>query len=250
MGKSMHQQMSGAPASPDKMEIGLRRLLAFDCSGAACSAATWVDGTIVAERFAAMERGQAEALMPQIREVMMAAALGFGDLDAVATTIGPGSFTGLRIGLAAARGIALAAALPLIPLTSFEALLAALPADRRDGWPAATCIDSRRGPVFAQLFDAADRPAGPPASVDPDEFEAWLPSGPLFILADSRATVTGAGPERRLNRGAISAATFADQAARRGAPAAERPMMPGPLYLRAPDVTVPSAPAASRLARP
>lgn len=232
-------------------EIGLHRLLAFDCSGGACSAAAWVDGEIVAERFAAMERGQAEALMPQIREVMAAASLGFSDLDAVATTIGPGSFTGLRIGLAAARGMALAASLPLIPLTSFDALLAALPADRRGGWPAAACIDSRRGPVFVQLFDAADRPLGRPASVDPGEFEAWLPPGPLLIVADGAAAVTGTGEERALHRRAISAASFADRAARRGTPYTARP-----LYLRAPDVTIPSAPSApsapagSRLAQP
>src|SRR5579859_2559976 len=135
-------------------EPGFRRVLAFDCSGAACSAAVRLDGRVAAERFAAMERGQAEALMPQIAQVMAEAGLDFTALEAIATTVGPGSFTGLRLGLAAARGLALAAARPLLALTSFEALLAGLPVDHSAGRKVAVALDSRRGPVFAQLFDA------------------------------------------------------------------------------------------------
>jgi tRNA threonylcarbamoyladenosine biosynthesis protein TsaB len=216
-------------------EPGFRRVLAFDCSGASCSAALWVDGNCAAERFAAMERGQAEALMPQIRSVMAEAGLDFAALDAIATSVGPGSFTGVRLGLAAARGLALAAGLPLVALTSFEALLAGFPAERRAGLRVAIAIDSRRGPVFAQLFEADGSPAGPPESVEPGDFEAWLPPEPVTILADGSAELPPSHPPQRA---AIRAADIARHAAGLGTAGIGR-LEPMPLYLRAPDVTLP-----------
>jgi tRNA threonylcarbamoyladenosine biosynthesis protein TsaB len=219
-------------------EPGFRRLLAFDCSGAACSAALWIDGQIAAQRFAAMARGQAEALMPQIESVMREAGLDFCAVEAIATTIGPGSFTGLRLGLAAARGLALAAARPLVPVTSFEAMLAGLSEAERAGRPVAIAIDSRRGPVFAQMFDRERSPAGPPVSLDPAEFDAWLPPGPAVILADAAVEFPPAQPGRSLCRAAIRAADVARLAAGFGIPGIGR-LNPAPLYLRAPDVTMP-----------
>jgi tRNA threonylcarbamoyladenosine biosynthesis protein TsaB len=218
-------------------EPGFRRVLAFDCSGAACSAAVWLDGRLVAERFAAMERGQAEALMPQIERVMAEGGLEFAALDAITTTVGPGSFTGLRLGLAAARGLALAADRPLVALTSFEALLAGLPEEVSAGM-VAVALDSRRGPVFAQLFDAGRAPVGPPCSLAPAEFDAWLPAEPLTILADAGAEMPPERPGRMLRRAAIRAADMARLAAGLG-PAAIGRIAPSPLYLRAPDVTLP-----------
>jgi|SRR5580658_131887 tRNA threonylcarbamoyladenosine biosynthesis protein TsaB len=219
-------------------EPGFRHVLAFDCSGAACSAAVRVDGGLVAERFAAMARGQAEALLPQIRSVMADAGMDFADLDAIATTIGPGSFTGLRLGLAAARGLVLAAGLPLVAVTGFEALLAGLSDDRREGRPVAVFIDSRRGPVFAQLFDAGLLPSGPPATVESAAVDRWLPPGPVAILADSGAQLPQPAPDRALWRAAIRAGDIARLAA--GPGSAERVRRdPVPLYLRAPDATLP-----------
>ena len=223
-------------------EPGLRRVLAFDCSGAACSAALWLDGRIVAERFAAMERGQAETLMPQIQHVMAEGGLDFAALDAIATTVGPGSFTGLRLGLAAGRGLALAADRPLVALTSFEALLAGLPEDE-GGRMVAVALDSRRGPVFAQLFDASRAPVGPPCSLAPAELDAWLPAEPLTILADAGSEMPAGQPGRLLRRAAIRAADMARLAAGLG-PAAIGRLAPAPLYLRAPDVTLPKRQAA------
>jgi tRNA threonylcarbamoyladenosine biosynthesis protein TsaB len=207
-------------------------ILAFDCSGAACSAAVVSDGVVLAERFAAMERGQAETLLPQIRDVMAEAGWSFADLDALATTVGPGSFTGLRIGLAAARGLALAARLPVLAPTAFEAYLAQIVPDEHI--PVVVAIDSRRGAVFVQRF-AADRTASDvPASVDAESVGDWLPAGRFIVVGD------GTAPFAALVRPGLDirpARIGAIDVARAAQASPDRP--PVPLYLRAPDVTLP-----------
>jgi tRNA threonylcarbamoyladenosine biosynthesis protein TsaB len=228
-------------------EHGFQHILAFDCSGASCSAAVWVEGGVRAERFAEMERGQAEALMPQIRDVLDDAAVDFTTLDVIATTIGPGSFTGLRLGLAAGRGLALAADRPIVALTSFEAILAGLSEERRAGRPVAIAIDSRRGTVFTQLFDSDLKPARPPVAVEPADFDAWLPPEPFIVVGDgtsglasasTRTDITLFTEPRRIHAGDIA------RLARQLGPAGIGRLKPSPLYLRAPDVTLPKGVAA------
>src|SRR4051812_14151460 len=102
-------------------------ILGFDTSGAVCAAAVLRSGRVAAQREAAMERGHAQALVPMLAAAMEEAGLGFGDLDAVGVTVGPGAFTGIRIGLAAARGIGLASGLPVFGVTGFAAIAAAVP---------------------------------------------------------------------------------------------------------------------------
>ena len=106
------------------------RVLAIDTALAACSAAVLDTeyGGIVANESLPMTRGHAEALMPLLKRVMDAAGLTFSDIDRVAVTTGPGSFTGLRVGIAAARGIALAADKPAVGVST-------LPPMRRRPWP-------------------------------------------------------------------------------------------------------------------
>ena len=220
------------------IEPGFRHVLAFDCSGASCSAALWAEGRLAAERFAVMERGQAETLMPQIQAVMAESGVDFPALEAIATTTGPGSFTGLRLGLAAARGLALAADRPIVAMTSFEALLAGLSADAPLDRPVAIAIDSRRGSVFAQLFGPDHAPLGAPASVEPADFDRWLPPGDVLVVADRSAELPAFLPGRIVQRAAIRAADIARLAARLG-PVGIGRLAPVPLYLRAPDVTTP-----------
>ena len=97
-------------------------VLALDSTHDACSAAVVsLEGETVAAVVREMERGQAEALIPVVCEVMKSANAGFGDLAYIAVTVGPGSFTGVRVGLAAARGLALAAGLPMVGVSVCDA---------------------------------------------------------------------------------------------------------------------------------
>ena len=99
-----------------------RFVLALDSAHDACSAAVVsLDGETVSSVSEEMERGQAEALIPMVREAMERAKASFDDLAYIAVTTGPGSFTGVRVGLAAARGLALAAGLPMVGVSVCDA---------------------------------------------------------------------------------------------------------------------------------
>ncbi len=200
----------------------MSRLLIFDTSGGACSAAVWADGRIAAERFEAMARGQAERLLPMIEETLAAAGLGYGQLDAVGVTRGPGAFTGIRIGLAAARGLSLALGIPAIGITTFEALAVRAP----EG--CAVAIDTKRGDVFFQLFGPGGAAEGEPG-----------------ILAPSAATAAAGEKGVPLVTDAPRAAEFAPLVAARheasGADGRSAPGMPRPLYLRPPEARLPEA---------
>ena len=218
------------------MSERLTRVLAFDCSGASCSAAVLVDGTIRAERFAAMERGQAEALLPMIQATLAEAGLGWAEIEAIATTVGPGSFTGVRLGLSAARGLALASDRPIVAVTAFEAVAAGVaPGEGRF----AVAIDSRRGPVFAQRFGADHRPEGEPAQVEPEAMAAWLGDDGCRLVGDGVANLAGEPGlilEPAVRR--IRAGDLARAAAALGRAGIDR-LPAHPLYLRAPDVSQP-----------
>ena len=219
-----------------------RNLLAFDCSGASCSAAVLRESEIVAERFDAMSRGQAEALLPMIEAVMLQARLGFRDLDAIVTTTGPGSFTGLRIGIAAARGLALASNKPTIGITAFDAIFRALPPDRRTA-SVAVVIDSRRGPVFTQLFTSDGRAARDPTSVEAAQFPSWLPTGPVFLAGDGVPSLEFLRDHPSITMPIMPDFIHARVLAFEGAKRSLDPAAPlRPLYLRAPDVTLPKPP--------
>lgn len=219
------------------------KILALDSALSACSVAVLAEGGVRAVRRQAMARGQAEALLPMVRAALREAGLGFGDLDRLAVTVGPGSFTGLRIGLAAARGLALATGLPLAGITTLEALAAATDPAARLGRTTVALIDSRRGDVFMQAFDAAAAPLSDPASADPAALDAVLPAGPLLLAGDAAPAVL----ERLRDAGrdaVLAADSDAPDPVAVARLAAARPLSGGPvtaLYLRAPDVTLPQA---------
>ena len=220
----------------------VRRLLAFDCAGAACSAALWDDGGVRAKRAQAMARGHAERLVPMIEEVMAEADLAYDALDAIAVTCGPGGFTGLRIGLATGHGLALASGRPLLGVSNFEVLAAAVPPEERPGRHLAVLIDAKRADLYVQAFDETGRAAGEPAAVAADELDSRLPGGPLLLVGDAvaqaRPALAAAGRDIR-ESAAAGSADAAVLAAVAAAGDTRTLAAARPIYLRPPDVTLP-----------
>lgn len=210
------------------------KVLAIETATAACSVALWRDGAVAARRFEAMGRGHAEALVPMIAAVLAEASLSADGVDRLAVTVGPGAFTGLRVGLAAARGLALATGRPLVGLTTFEVIAHGLPACGR---PLLVAVDSRRLEPFLQLFDAGLVPVGEPRLLTPEACAAWLPAGPLLVAGDGAAAlrpVLAGRPDTVFADGSgLPDAAVAARLAASLAPGAGLP--PRPLYLRAPD---------------
>jgi tRNA threonylcarbamoyladenosine biosynthesis protein TsaB len=219
-------------------------ILAFDCAGAVCQAALWREGRVVARRDRASVHGQAEILLPMIEAAMVEAALGYGDLAAIATTVGPGSFTGLRAGLAVARGLALATGLPAVGIDRFSAAAHAAGAAERRGRSVLAAIDSRREEIFVQGFDENLAPLGAPAVLTPRDAAAAAPPGALLIAGDAAGALCDA--LRAAKRDAVASAGIgatdsAVVAALAAAVLARGGALPPlrPLYLRPPDVTPP-----------
>jgi tRNA threonylcarbamoyladenosine biosynthesis protein TsaB len=127
-------------------------ILAIDTALDACAVAVLDTdiGKLIAQESEPMARGHAEALMPMIARVMQASGVSFAELDRIAVTTGPGSFTGLRVGLSAARGIALAAAKPVVGLTTLTAYAAPLVAENAED-PIIVAIDARHDHVYLQI---------------------------------------------------------------------------------------------------
>jgi len=127
-------------------------ILAIDTALDACAAAVLDTGTstVIAMESQAMKRGHAEALMPLVARVVKESALPFAALDRIAVTTGPGSFTGLRVGLSAARGIGLAAGKPVVGLTTLSAYAAPIVSEGGDQ-PVISAIDARHNQVYLQV---------------------------------------------------------------------------------------------------
>jgi tRNA threonylcarbamoyl adenosine modification protein YeaZ len=214
------------------------RVLAIDTALEACSAAVLDTsrGGITASETIAMARGHAEALMPLIARVMDVAEIEFAEIDRIAVTTGPGSFTGLRVGISAARGIALAAGKPAIGLSTLAGFAAPLIAED-DSTHVVAAIDARHDHVYLQVFGNGGRTlVAPRVATLRDAIRAAM-TGPARIVGTAANLVAAAWPkggdqplsvERR-------AAPDIGWIARLGAAAADAHGPPKPLYLRAPD---------------
>lgn len=220
-------------------------ILALDASLSRCSVALLADGRLRAQHAREGERGHAAALPPLAALVLAEAGLRAADLDAVAAVVGPGGFTGLRAALALAHGIALGAGLPVIGVTTGEALAAALAQEHRAGRAVWAAVDNRRGRVVLERFAPRgdDAEAASPA---PEVFslDALPPTrGPVVVTGDAAAAVA----ERLLARGEdalLSPVRLPDAAAAarvaalrlggRLPPLAARPLYAEPPAVRAP----------------
>ena len=196
-------------------------ILAFDTSAAHCAAALLSGDTIVVSRFEPMAKGQAERLMILLEDMMSDAEVHWTDLTAIGVGIGPGNFTGVRISVSAARGLALSLGIPAVGVTGFEALAFGSPR------PVATMIDARRDQFYWQEF--TDHQVHPPAILNADEITQRR-------TQDVLALVDGAEHP--------AVYPFADAIAHVAASRCDTThVKPAPLYLRAADAAPPRDPA-------
>ncbi len=222
------------------------KILAVDTALGACSVAV-VDGDAVrAHRLEAMDRGHAEALAPMVQAVMREATLEFSALERLAVTTGPGTFTGQRVGLAFMRGLRIALKLPLIGLTTLEAMAAeALHETGTD--VSAVLHDAKRGEVYVGLFTNEEALLQPELLRFEDAVEAVRQetealSKPRIAFA---GTAGPAGYEYCKAAGLAATRTSivypdAPWVARLGRDAPESSAAPRPLYLRPPDARLPA----------
>jgi tRNA threonylcarbamoyl adenosine modification protein YeaZ len=214
------------------------RVLAIDTALGACSAAvldTEQPGVLANESLP-MVRGHAEALMPLVADLMRRADLAFTALDRIVVTTGPGSFTGLRVGIAAARGIALAADKPVVGVSTLSAYAAPhLAAD--DTAPVVAAIDARHDHVYLQVFGPAGGILIAPRLAALNEAVRAAAETPSRIVGSAAQAIAdrlpggAAAPLRVDPRDAPDIVWVA----RMGAVLPEGQSPPKPQYLRAPD---------------
>jgi tRNA threonylcarbamoyladenosine biosynthesis protein TsaB len=219
-------------------------LLALDsatsvCSVALCDAA----GQVLSHRRGERAPDQADRLIELVDEALRDAALDYAALDVIAVNHGPGSFTGVRTGVAAARGLALALGRPVLAVTTLEVLAAALGPQ-----PAGTIVaalDARRSQVYVQSFDHRLAPLGAPDALAPEDIRLDAAAPPLQLVGNGAALIRAALPEVSP---IVSAAAEADAlgVARRALARLAAGELAGsgqdvqPLYLRPPDARLPA----------
>ncbi|WP_312734751.1 tRNA (adenosine(37)-N6)-threonylcarbamoyltransferase complex dimerization subunit type 1 TsaB [Brevundimonas sp.] len=218
------------------------RLLVIDTALGACTAAVLQDDRPLAVRFEPMTKGHQERLGGLVRDVAAEADGGFEALDRIGVTVGPGSFTGLRVGLAFAQGLGAALDRPVVGISTLAALAASL--DDGDG-PVAALIDARRGQVYARLFrDAAA--LGPDEALTLETAAARIAAltqetgRPTRLVGSGAAVLRQAFPDMAVGAVDPRVAPSAEALARLAHAADPAACPPRPLYLRAPDATPPS----------
>ncbi len=217
-------------------------ILAIDTALAATSACLLTPGDTkpLAAETLFMEAGHAEALLPLIDRIVARLPGGFSDITRVAVTVGPGSFTGIRIGVSAARAFGLACRVPVVGVSTLAALAApAIAVGARP--PIVAAIDARHGNVFVQSFGTRGETLLAPALLSAGEAARALGQGPLRLIGSGGPAVA---------RAAFALGVTADTegfhalpdigfVARLGLLADPETAAARPLYLKAPDATPP-----------
>jgi len=220
-------------------------ILAIDTALDACAAAVLdtAQNRLIAQESLAMKRGHAEALMPLIARVMKESGIAFASLDRIAATTGPGSFTGLRVGLSAARGIALAAGKPVVGVTTLTAYAAPVVSENGEP-PIISAIDARHDHVYLQVVSGnggslvTPRVAPVTEALDAARFGApYLVGNAARILAERWPS--DAPPPVKVDP---QAAPDIAWVAWLGAAVDPATALARPFYLRAPDAKPPKDP--------
>ncbi|HCL67335.1 MAG TPA: tRNA (adenosine(37)-N6)-threonylcarbamoyltransferase complex dimerization subunit type 1 TsaB [Rhizobium sp.] len=203
-------------------------VLAIDTAGVDCSAAVYDSsaGVVLGSASETIGRGHAEKLMEMIDRALADAGIDLDAVERIAVTVGPGSFTGIRVGVSAARGLALALGVPAVGVSTLAVLAAAMVEERGER-PILAAIDAKRGEVYVQAFSSSGEPMAE-AKITSIDAASGLGDGLNPILTGSAATLLSGGTgETQPDRYPIAVV------ARLGA-AARPDEKPKPLYLRGP----------------
>jgi tRNA threonylcarbamoyladenosine biosynthesis protein TsaB len=220
------------------------KILAVDTALGACSVALLGDERMLTHRCVVMERGHAEALAPMVEDVMRESGVALGELDRLAVTTGPGTFTGQRVGLAFMRGLRVALKIPLIGITTLDAMAAAALAETGAAY-AAALHDAKRGEVYFGL-SSRDGVLIAPRLIPLEDavvaIRGCVPSGGTVAFA---GTAGAAASVRWIADGGLAIASSVLQPDAKwvaklalNAPAPVEP--PRPLYLRPADARLPA----------
>lgn len=201
-------------------------ILAFDTSAAHCAAALVSGDRLLTERLDPMDKGQAEHLFPMLEAMLDGAGVGWSDLTALAVGIGPGNFTGVRISVSAARGLALGLKIPVHGISRLEAAAYRLPR------PCLVALDARSGRVYLQLFNGAEHP---PLITNADTIPEGLVQGAACLTGDAASPIAAQGGQPVMATALTLPHAMARIAATRPPPATR----PAPLYLLPADAAPP-----------
>ena len=228
-------------------ERNTMRVLALDTSTAACSVAIRDSerpgDSLAASRFEAMERGQSEALAPMVHAVLEESGLTVRDMDVLTVTIGPGAFTGVRIGMAMARALGVSSGLPVRGISTLVSVAHGIPPEERAGAWVLVVMDTKRDDVYVQAFNPDLIPVAEPEIVTLDalpEVIARIPGGEDVLVAGdavarAKASFDGLGDHIKLRTDILlpDAAVVSELSMAMGMPE-DGLAPPSPLYLRPP----------------
>jgi tRNA threonylcarbamoyladenosine biosynthesis protein TsaB len=211
-------------------------LLAIDCSASLCAASVYdtLDDKELGRSVLDLGKGHAERLMAVVADALKNAGIAFPDLGAVAVSVGPGSFTGVRVGVSAARGFALALKIPAIGVTTLEALAA----EARDAFGARAvlgALDGGRGEIQAAVYDEFGVTVYAPAVITLSQAADLAMKFSPVLVGTAANMIADALPSQVFDTGPLSAtadiAIYARVAGKKGANGDK----PAPVYLREPD---------------
>ena len=204
-------------------------VLALDTAGVDCAAAVYDSGSdsVMGEVTETIGRGHAEHLMHVVDEALAKAGIALSAVERVVVTVGPGSFTGIRIGVAAARGFALSLNVAAVGVTTLE-VMAAAAREQNPGKSVLAAIDAKREEIYLQSFDADGSPLDEARAVTIGEARTIAGAFDGIVTGTAVARLSDAPPAERPD--AFPIAIVARLGA--GKPAGEKPK---PLYLRGPD---------------
>jgi tRNA threonylcarbamoyl adenosine modification protein YeaZ len=208
-------------------------ILALDTSLDACSVALYdsAGASMLAYETEVIGKGHAERLMAMMTAVMAEAGVAFSAVARIGVTVGPGSFTGIRVGLAAARGLSLASGIPVVGISTLDAIAPDAPGDE----PALVVLDARRGEVYAALYDRSRRLVSPPALLTLADAATVAIAAQAGLFGSGAPLVSATQSPATLPISGLKAYPDIFHVAVLAADAAAPSEPPKPLYLRAPD---------------